>query len=286
MSFPASTGGKVAAFSRHAAIFLGVLFLIIALLPTIIGPFFVSPVQSDVLSDIPNLPPDSSHPLGTQSEGRDVLAVLMHGTPATLTIGLIGGGVALVVGSALGFIAGFFGRRTDAIISTLVDIGLTIPPLAILILIGASFPVVTLLAMGIIVATTAWMSSARVIRAQVLSLKEREYVRVARLSGAGNFYIIFFELAPNLIPFLAANFVNAVTSTILASIGLEVLGLGPQQSRTLGSTIYEAMYHTAMWRGLWWWWLPPIIILVLIFLGLFLVSIGLDRYANPRLERH
>jgi peptide/nickel transport system permease protein len=286
MSFYASSEGVAAAINRHATLWIGVLFLTIALLPTIIGPLFVEPVQGEVLSDIPNLPPDLSHPLGTQSEGRDVLAVLMRGTPATLAIGLIGGGVALVIGSALGFIAGFFGRRTDAIISTVVDVGLTIPPLAILILIGASFPVVSLLAMGIVVATTAWMSSARVIRAQVLSLKEREYVRVARLSGAGNFHIIFLELMPNLIPFLAANFVNAVTGTILASIGLEVLGLGPQQSRTLGSTIYEAMYHTAMWRGLWWWWLPPIVVLVLIFLGLFLISIGLDRYANPRLERH
>lgn len=286
MNTTALTGRVTVAFARHATLWVGIVFLILALLPTILGPFFVSPEQSEVLADVPNLPPDRAHPLGTQSEGRDILAVLMRGTPATLTIGLIGGGVALVIGSALGFIAGFFGRRIDAIISTIVDVGLTIPPLAILILLGASFPVVSLLAMGIVVASTAWMSSARVIRAQVLTLKEREFVRVARLSGAGNFHIIFLELMPNLIPFLAANFVNAVTSTILASIGLEVLGLGPQQSRTLGSTIYEAMYHTAMWRGLWWWWLPPIIILIFIFLGLFLISVGLDRYANPRLERH
>jgi peptide/nickel transport system permease protein len=286
MNITALTGHVTVTFARHTTLWAGIIFLILALLPAILGPFFVSPEQSEVLADVPNLPPDPLHPLGTQSEGRDVLAVLMRGTPATLTIGLIGGGVALVVGSGLGFIAGFFGRRIDAVISTIVDVGLTIPPLAILILIGASFPVVSLLAMGIVVASTAWMSSARVIRAQVLSLKEREFVRVARLSGAGNFHIMFLELMPNLIPFLAANFVNAVTSTILASIGLEVLGLGPQQSRTLGSTIYEAMYHTAMWRGLWWWWLPPIIILIFIFLGLFLISVGLDRYANPRLERH
>jgi peptide/nickel transport system permease protein len=84
---------------------------------------------------------------------------------------------------------------------------------------------------------------------------------------------------------LAASFVNSVTTAILASIGLEVLGLGPRESYTLGNTIYEAMYYTAMWRNMWWWWLPPIIILILIFLGLFLLSKELDRIANPRLER-
>jgi peptide/nickel transport system permease protein len=90
---------------------------------------------------------------------------------------------------------------------------------------------------------------------------------------------------PNLIPFLAANFVNSVSSAILASIGLEVLGLGSQQTPTLGNTIYFAITNSAMWRGLWWWWLSPIIILIVLFLGLFLVSTALDELSNPRLNR-
>ena len=139
--------------------------------------------------------------------------------------------------------------------------------------------------MGLIIAATAWMSPTRVIRAQVLSLREREFVRLARLSGMGSASIIFRELMPNLVPFLAATFVNAVTTAILASIGLEVLGLGPRQSFTLGNTIYESIYYTAMWRGMWWWWMPPMATLVLIFLGLFFTSRALDQLANPRLER-
>lgn len=267
------------------ALIAGLLLLAVPLLPILVGPFLVTPEMADVFGDVPNLPPSALHPLGTQSEGRDLLAALMLGTPSTLTIGLIGGGTALLIGGILGLLSGYLGGWVDSVVRTVVDVGLTIPPLAILILVAASFPIVSIVSMGLIVAATAWMGPTRVIRAQILSLREREFVRVAKLSDAGTLRIVFLELMPNLIPFLAASFVNAMTTAILASIGLEVLGLGPRQSYTLGNTIYEAVYYTAMWRGMWWWWLPPIVVLVCIFVGLFLVSHVLDRVANPRLER-
>lgn len=267
------------------ALIAGLLLLAVPLLPIVVGPFLVTPEMADVFGDVPNLPPSALHPLGTQSEGRDLLAALMLGTPSTLTIGLIGGGTALLIGGILGLLSGYLGGWVDSVVRTVVDVGLTIPPLAILILVAASFPIVSIVSMGLIVAATAWMGPTRVIRAQILSLREREFVRVATLSDAGTLRIVFLELMPNLIPFLAASFVNAMTTAILASIGLEVLGLGPRQSYTLGNTIYEAVYYTAMWRGMWWWWLPPIVVLVCIFVGLFLVSHVLDRVANPRLER-
>lgn len=267
------------------ALIAGLLLLAVPLLLIVVGPFLVTPEMADVFGDVPNLPPSALHPLGTQSEGRDLLAALMLGTPSTLTIGLIGGGTALLIGGILGLLSGYLGGWVDSVVRTVVDVGLTIPPLAILILVAASFPIVSIVSMGLIVAATAWMGPTRVIRAQILSLREREFVRVAKLSDAGTLRIVFLELMPNLIPFLAASFVNAMTTAILASIGLEVLGLGPRQSYTLGNTIYEAVYYTAMWRGMWWWWLPPIIVLVCIFVGLFLVSHVLDRVANPRLER-
>ncbi len=267
------------------ALIAGLLLLAVPLLPIVVGPFLVTPEMADVFGDVPNLPPSALHPLGTQSEGRDLLAALMLGAPSTLTIGLIGGGTALLIGGILGLLSGYLGGWVDSVVRTVVDVGLTIPPLAILILVAASFPIVSIVSMGLIVAATAWMGPTRVIRAQILSLREREFVRVAKLSDAGTLRIVFLELMPNLIPFLAASFVNAMTTAILASIGLEVLGLGPRQSYTLGNTIYEAVYYTAMWRGMWWWWLPPIVVLVCIFVGLFLVSHVLDRVANPRLER-
>lgn len=273
--------------ARHVRlpVILGFLLLFLALVPMIFGQLFVDPEMAEVFSGVPNQPPSLEHPLGTQSEGRDLLAVIMLGTPTSLSIGLIGGGVAVLIGGILGFVAGYFGGWPDGIIRTMVDVGLTIPPLAILIMFAASFPVVSIAMMGLIIALTQWMFATRVIRSQVLTLREREFVRVAKLSGTSEFGVILLELVPNLIPFLAAVFVNAVTTAILASIGLEVLGLGPRQSYTLGNTIYEAIYYTAMWRGMWWWWGPPIAILVCIFLGLFLISNALDRIANPKLDR-
>lgn len=273
--------------SKHLSLplILGILLIAIALAPVIFGRLWVSPQMAEVFGGIPNQRPNIEHPFGTQSEGRDLLAVIMLGTPATLAIGLIAGSVAVLIGGILGFSAGYFGGRVDGFIRTMVDVGLTIPPLAVLIMFASSFPVVSIGLMGLVIAATQWMSATRVIRSQVLTLREREFVRVAKLSGANDFNVIVTELVPNLVPFLAACFVNSVTTAILASIGLEVLGLGPRQSYTLGNTIYEAMYYTAMWRGMWWWWGPPIVILVCIFLGLFLISNALDRIANPRLDR-
>jgi peptide/nickel transport system permease protein len=269
---------------RTPTLLPGILVFVAVALLGIVGPLFARPEFATVFAYPPNLPPSWVHPLGTQSEGRDLLTSLIYGTLATLRIGLIGGGVGLVIGTILGLISGYFGRHIDSIIRGTTDIGLTIPPLAILIMIAASFRVVTPEAMGLVVASTAWMHPARLIRSQVLSLRERGFVQLAKVSNAGDLHIIFRELMPNLIPFLAASFVNSLSTAILASIGLEVLGLGSQQTQTLGTIIYYAIYYTAMWRGLWWWWLPPIFILIAIFLGLFLMSIALDEFANPRLR--
>lgn len=271
--------------SRFPTLVPGAVLILVVLIPSLFGQFFINREGAEVLAFDPNLPPSLAHPLGTQSEGRDVLTVVILGTPRTLEIGLIGGGVAVLLGMLLGMISGYVGGAVDAFVRSIVDIGLTIPSLALLIMIAASFPVVTVVMMGLVVASTSWMHPTRVIRSQILSLKEREFVKLTKLSGVGPLHIIFLELMPNLIPFLAASFVNSVSTAILASIGLEVLGLGSQQTITLGTTIYYAIFYSAMWRGLWWWWLPPIIILVMLFIGLFLVSMALDEFANPRLRR-
>jgi peptide/nickel transport system permease protein len=136
----------------------------------------------------------------------------------------------------------------------------------------------------LVVSARAWMSPTRTIRSQVLSIRQRGYVSVAKLSGMGGLKIMFREVMPNLLPFLAASFVHAVTTAILASIGLEAIGLGPQNEPTLGMTIYWALYYTSVVRGLVWWWASPITIIIVIFIGLFLISAGLDQVANPRLR--
>src|SRR5206468_6255549 len=174
----------------------------------------------------------------------------------------------------------------DTIMRTLVDLGLTMPGLLVLISIAVSVKKgLTVDQMAIIVASLAWLNPARTVRAQVLSLRERGYVEVARLSGLSGPEIIARELVPNLLPYLAATSVNAVSNAILASIGLEVLGLGPIDAPTLGMTLYWVNYNAALINGWWWWWTAPIVIIVVLFLGLFFVTVGLDEIANPRLRR-
>jgi peptide/nickel transport system permease protein len=196
------------------------------------------------------------------------------------------GAIGLGVGTILGFMAGYFGGTVDNVIKGTADIFLTVPGLLLLVVIATSIHgAISIGLMAVVVASLAWMWPTRTIRAQVLSLRERDFVRMAKLSGMNDFEIIFIELMPNLLPYLAAAFAGAVSAAILASIGLEALGLGPQNDPTLGMTIYWALYYTAVLRGLWWWWGPPILIIVLTFIGLFLVAAGLDKIANPRLRR-
>ena len=160
------------------------------------------------------------------------------------------------------------------------------PPLLVLILVAISVRAsLTVSQMALVVALLSWLFPTRTIRAQVLSIKERAYIQVARLSGASGGRIIFFEIMPNLLPYLAATFVGAVSAAILAAIGLEVLGLGPIEANTLGVTLYWVNYYSALLHGLWWWFLPPVIIIIILFVGLFSIAAGLDEIANPRKRR-
>jgi peptide/nickel transport system permease protein len=137
--------------------------------------------------------------------------------------------------------------------------------------------------MAAIVAALSWMVAARTIRAQTLSVRERGYVQVARLNGLGGLPLILIEVLPNLLPYVAASFVITVGQAMLATIGLEALGLGPQTELTLGMTIYWAQFYGAVIRGMWWWWGPPIAALAAIFIGLLLASAGMDRVVNKRI---
>jgi len=172
----------------------------------------------------------------------------------------------------------------DTVLRSFTDIMLMIPSIAILIVIASTVRVMSLESIAFIVAIFAWPHPTRNIRAQVLSLRERAFVEMAKLSGLSDLRIIFQEILPNLLPYVFAGFVGSVSGGILASIGLEMLGMEPQRIPSLGSTLYWALFHAAVMRGMWWWWGPPIVILIIIFTSLFLFNIGLDEIANPRLK--
>lgn len=271
---------------RNPQLVLGGGLLLTMFVVWLIGYVVVDVTQARPLSALPDMPPSDEFPLGTDSAGREMMAVIIAGAPLTLRIGLLAGTVGLFIGIILGFVAGYFGGVADLLIRGAADVALTIPALAVLVVIASVIKdVLTVQAMGLIIASLAWMWPTRTIRSQVLSMRERAYVEVARLSGLNGVEIIFKELMPNLLPYLAASFVGAVAASVLAAIGLEALGLGPQAEPTLGMTIFWSIYHGAMLRGMWWWWGPPMVIIVLLFIGLFLLAAGLDRIANPRVRR-
>ena len=228
--------------------------------------------------------PTWDHPLGTESSGRDMLAVLVVGAPRSLRIGLIAATLGMLAGVLLGFTAGYLGGWADAVIRTLSDAIIVIPVLAVLIVIGAYVKVLQVENMAVLLAAFLWPGPTRLIRAQVLSMRERGYVQMARISGASSFSIMFGEMMPNMLPYIAASYTGNVSAAILAATSLEVLGLGPTRIPTLGMTIYYAISAAAVLRGMWWWWGIPIAALIVVFSGLFLMTVGLDEIANPRLR--
>jgi peptide/nickel transport system permease protein len=270
---------------RNPSLGIGLLLLLALLLFVVIGHLTVDTIQHRPLSARPLLPPSRELPFGTDKQGRNLYAVMVEGTPLTLRIGLFAGVIGVALGATLAFIAGYYGGWVDNVIKLVVDVGLTIPGLLILIIIAMRVRGgLTVDQMALVVGLLAWLFPARTIRSQVLTLKQRGFVQVARLSGMSNPEIIVKELLPNLLPYLGASLVGSVSAAILASIGLEVLGLGPFEAPTLGMTIYWVIYNAAIINGWWWWWSPPIIVIAILFIGLFLVAVGLDEIANPRMR--
>jgi peptide/nickel transport system permease protein len=281
----------------NAKLITGLTMVLTVALLGVIGPLFWDVTLARVASSPLNVPPlwiqggqnlivqpDPAHPLGTEGNGRDMLAVLITGAPRSLQVGLIAAGVGLLVGCLFGFSAGFLGGWVDNVIRTIADSVLTIPSLLVLVVISAYVRQMDINSMALLLALFSWAGPTRLIRAQALSLRERGYVRMARLSGVSAFNIMFKQMLPNMLPYLAASFTGSVSGAILASASLEALGLGPTRIPTLGMTIYYAIRGSAIIRGMWWWWGMPILILIVIFSGLFLITIGLDEIANPRLR--
>jgi peptide/nickel transport system permease protein len=273
-------------FRRNPSLVVGLVLFFILLFSSFIGRLFVDIEQARPVSVSPLKPPSWELPFGSDKQGRNLFAVMVVGTPLTLRVGLIAGFLGLTLGATIGFVSAYYGGWIDATLRGIVDVGLTIPGLMVLITVAMVIPEsLTVNQMALVVAALAWLYPARTIRSQVLSLRERSYVQIARLSGMPGRAIILKEILPNLLPYLASSLVIAVSAAVLASIGLEVLGLGPMDDPTIGMTIFWVQYNAAVINGWWWWWLPPIVVIAILFISLFLITTGLDEVANPRLRR-
>jgi peptide/nickel transport system permease protein len=271
---------------RNKSLLVGLALLLGLIAFAVVGGWLVNPDNARPLSTRVLQAPSWQLPFGSDRQGRNLFAVITTGTLLTLRIGLIAGFIGVAVGATLAFVSAYYGGWVDSLVRGIVDIGLTVPNLMVLIVVALTLRQgMTVNVMALVIASLAWLYPARTIRSQVLTLRERAYVEIARLSGTSGPGIIVKELLPNLLPYIMASLVGSVSAAILASIGLDVLGLGVFEAPTLGMTLYWVNFTGAVINGWWWWWLAPIIVVGILFIALFLISIGLDEIANPRLRR-
>ena len=225
------------------------------------------------------------HLLGTDGQGRDMLASVLVGVPSTLDVGLIGASVGVAIGIVLGFTAGLLSGWVDAVIGTVTDVGIAIPGLAVLVVIASYVTNLGVIGLGLIMALFAWSIPTRVLRAQVLSLRERGYVSLAKFSGASSFSIMFREMLPNMLPSRRGNL--RADSLRHRSRCDRSPGTGPRTESLSISGVdnFECVCRDPRSSGgMWWWWGTPIVALLIIFLALLAVMLGLDQVANPRLR--
>jgi len=272
---------------RNKGLAIGLTMVLLLTLFTVIGLLTIDSAKAYPLSVQPKQPPGAKYLLGTDFFGRDLLSEMVVGMWQTALIGVLAGAVGTVIGVFLGFVSAYFGGWIDAGIKGLCQILTPIPVFLIQVVIAGSMDTrdVTIYTMAFIVLLLAWMWPTLVIRAQVLTMKERQFVAVAKLSGMRAPGIIFGEILPNLLPFIAAAFVGQVFSAVFASFYLAVLGLGPLREPLLGNIIWAAQGQGAFFNGWWWWPIWPAIAMVLVLGSLALVNMGLDELANPRIRR-
>lgn len=229
--------------------------------------------------------PSAQYWLGTDAIGNDVMLQLMHGIGNSLYIGLVAGLVATFIGVAIGTLSGYLGGLLDEILMGLTNILITVPTIVILVLLSVALPNRSTLLLGVIIGVTSWPWTARAVRAQTSSLKTREHVDVAKLSGARTFGVIVREILPYMASYVVMAFVLQLSSGILNEAGLSLLGLGPSRSISLGKMLQNALQGEALRTGAYWAILPQTILLSVIAFSLLLLQSSLDELFNPRLRR-
>ncbi|MDR1636207.1 MAG: ABC transporter permease [Treponema sp.] len=224
------------------------------------------------------------HVLGTDNFGRDVLAELVAGTRTSLIIGFIAGAIATIIGLTVGLVAGYSGGMTDNLLSTITNIFIVIPSFVILVLISVSISSRNFLTTALVIGITSWPWTARSVRAQTTSLRNRDHVNLSKLSGHSMPRIIIKDILPYLGSYVMMAFILQVASGILAEASLSMLGLGPQNVASLGLMMNWAMTFSALSVGAWWAFLPVVLMIALITFSLNLINSGLDQIFNPQIR--
>jgi peptide/nickel transport system permease protein len=272
----------VRAIARSPRMLSGVIILLVFLLVAIFGSFFAHNPDAFVGPALSG--PSAKFWLGTTQTGQSVFAQLILSTRNTLEVGFAAGLLATVVALAIGVGGAFGGGLGDDLLNLFTNIVLVIPVLPLIIIVAAYLKSDGLGSTILVIAVTSWAGSARVLRGLTLSLRNRDYVAAARVSGERSWRIVVVELLPNLMAYIISCFIFTVIFAVLTQAGLAFIGLTSPDTLTWGNMLYFAENDQALSSGAWWWFVPPGLCIALIGTGLALINIGLDEVLNPRLR--
>jgi peptide/nickel transport system permease protein len=264
----------------------GVVLFGLFVVTAIIGPL-VAPYNPSYQNPNPALSlnaPSAAHLLGTTQAGEDVLSQVLTGIRLTLELGVLVGLIATFLSVLVGVSAAYLGGVWDDVLSLITNVFLVIPALPLLIILLGYLPHTGQTAVILVLSGTLWPWGARVIRAQTLAIRGRDFVAASRETGESGWRIIGLEIVPNQVSLIAANFVNTVLYAIGASVALAFIGVTNTSTWSLGTILYWAQSQQALSQGAWWWFVPPGLVVALMGLAMVLLNTGIDELGNPRLR--
>ena len=276
----------VRALMRSRTGFVGFLVFAVMVLICLIGPLFT---PDDLPTDVSKIyaAPTLAHPLGFDSEGRDVLMQLINGGRTVIFVGFMAALVSTVIAVLFGALAAYVGGRLDSVIVTATDIVLTVPGIILLAVLAAFYRVGSSWALAVILGILGWPGLLRAVRAQVFSLKEREYIEAARLLDLGTVRIVIREILPNMASFILMNFVIGMTNAIYALAGLYLLGLAPMEGDNWGIMINFAWTRGAIFfEGSFFYIMGPVLAICILQLALVTMARSFEEILNPRLRHN
>jgi len=268
---------------RNKKLIIGLCLFIFFLALSIIGPYLTQYEPLDYAG--PGYqPPSGEYWLGTTFFGQDVFSQFVYGLRSSFGVGLMGGTIATLIGLFLGFFAGYKGGYIDEILMMITNVMMVIPTIALMIIFAAYLPYRGVVIQSVIIGCTAWPWTARAVRSQTFSLKQRNFVSLARITGTKTIKIITGEIAPNMLSYVFMVYILQFGGSILAAVTLDFIGLGPTRGISLGLMLQNAVLWNAIQLGMWWWIIPPGLAITLIVGGLYFMNTGLDEIFNPKLR--
>ncbi len=281
---PGGTARRRFVFVRNGKSVTGLVILGVFAVLAVIGPWIAPYDPSKVGVGTLLAPPSARHLLGTDHIGRDVFSQLLVGTRGVMVVGVLAAVVATLLAIAVGVTAGFLGGAGDEVLSAVSNVFLVIPALPLIILVAAAVRSTSNLTIALVLAATGWAWGARLLRAQTLSLRRRDFVEAARASGERTWRVVWFETLPNLTAIIASSFISTMTFAVLSQTTLAFIGVANVNDWSWGTVLYWAQGNQALARGAWWWFVPAGLLIAILGMALSLVNFGIDEFVNPRLR--